>query len=403
VHRSRAIIASALAALLLLASVSPALGATRAELEKHRRAAEEARRRAAAAEKLAGKLAGEVSALDKRIEALQREADAMDPDIAKATKRTNGLAREVAVLRLECAETESRIASTQAEYDRQSELLADRVNSSYRQGDWFYLDMLLGSADINDLIARTELVSRVIESNNNVAAQLDDTKQALARDKVKLDRSLKAVSLKKREAEAIEDKLRGLRAAQERKAAQQEAVQVEKANLMRSSRKNARKLRALAEQEEAESDRIAAELGGNGSGHFAGSMAWPVPSSHRITSPFGMRICPFHGRELHPGIDIGRATAGGPSLMGASIVAAGAGRVMYAGYRGGYGNTVIIDHGNGVATLYAHQSAIRVRSGQKVSKGQRIGSVGSTGNSTGPHLHFEVRVNGQPKNPLSYR
>jgi murein DD-endopeptidase MepM/ murein hydrolase activator NlpD len=123
-----------------------------------------------------------------------------------------------------------------------------------------------------------------------------------------------------------------------------------------------------------------------------------VPSSYRVTSPFGPRICPFHGRELHPGIDIG-APSGSP------IVAAGAGRVTYAGGRGSYGNVVMIDHGNGVVTLYAHQrtGGIKVGVGQSVDKGQRIGTVGSTGNSTGPHLHWEVRVNGAAKNPMSYR
>ena len=126
-------------------------------------------------------------------------------------------------------------------------------------------------------------------------------------------------------------------------------------------------------------------------------MAWPVPASHRITSPYGWRICPFHGRELHPAIDIG-------APQGSSIVAAGSGTVIYAGYRGSYGNTIMIDHGNGVVTLYAHQASggFRVGRVRSVSQGQRIGTVGSTGNSTGPHLHFEVRVNGAAKNPMGW-
>ncbi len=106
----------------------------------------------------------------------------------------------------------------------------------------------------------------------------------------------------------------------------------------------------------------------------------------------------FKSRRFHTGLDIGAGS-------GSAIVAAADGKVISAGYRGGYGNTVMIDHGNGVVTLYAHQKSggIKVSVGERVGKGERIGSVGSTGYSTGPHLHFEVRVNGAPKNPASYR
>ncbi len=401
-HRTRALIAVLL--VWVLACANPAAAATRAELDQHRDKAAAARKKAEEADALAKRLAGEVRALEAEIEALQKQADALDPKIAKAASRTNALRREVAELRAETDALQTEIDETQAELETQRQLLAQRVQSTYKQGTWFYFDVLLGSQDFGDLIARTELVSRVIEANNDAAEDLSATRESLAKTKVKLDRSLKAAAMKKREAEAVENELRRLRNARQAAADQCEATQNRKAELMADSKRNAARLRALAEEEEAESRRIAAELYGTGSGYFGGVMAWPVPSSHRITSPYGWRICPFHGRELHPGIDIGRATAGGPSLQGAAIVAAGDGTVIYAGYRGGYGNTVMIDHGNGVVTLYAHQASggIRVNTGQQVSRGDRIGTVGSTGNSTGPHLHFEVRVNGTPKDPMGY-
>ncbi len=401
-HRRRALIAASL--ILAFACSAPAHGATRAQLEQHRDKAASARKQAQEAEALAERLAGEIRALDAEIEAFQKQADALDPRIAAAARRTEALRREVARLRTEAAALQADIDRTQAELDTQRRLLAERVQSAYKQGTWFYVDVLLGSQDFSDLIARTELVSRVIEANNDAAEDLSATREALAKAKVRLDRSLEAVALKKREAQAVEGELRRLQNARQAAADQREATQNRKAELMADTKRNAARLRALAEEEEAESRRIAAELYGTGSGYFGGVMAWPVPSSHRVTSPFGWRICPFHGRELHPGIDIGRATAGGPSLQGAAIVAAADGTVIYAGYRGGYGNTVMVDHGNGVVTLYAHQASggIRVRTGQSVSKGDRIGTVGSTGNSTGPHLHFEVRVNGVPKDPMGY-
>jgi murein DD-endopeptidase MepM/ murein hydrolase activator NlpD len=377
---------------------APAAALSRADIEKHENAAETARKKAAAAEKTASRLANEVEVLDRRIEQLQGEADALTPRIQRAAKRTDQLHSEARRLKYECESTQAEIDQTQAQYDTQRALLSERVQSSYKQGSWFFIDMLLGSQDFDDLIARTTLVNRVIESNNNIAADLEATGRSLDAAKVKLERSLEAVTLKEREAANVEGDLRALRASRAGKAREQSAIQSQKSRLVADNRKNAKRLRALAEAEEAESDRIAAMLSGGGSGRFSGSMAWPVPCSSRITSDFGPRICPFHGKELHPGIDIGA-----PS--GSAIVAAGKGEVLYAGYRGGYGNTIILDHGNGVTTLYAHQRAggIKVSTGQRVTKGQRIGTVGSTGYSTGPHLHFEVRVNGTPKNPMSYR
>lgn len=404
--RSRAILACLLSLILAMAPATSAFAATRSQLDQHRQAAIEARRKAEQADALARRLAGEVATLDGRIDSLQKEAASLDPQIARATKRSGQLRGEVETLRAEVRSTQRRIDETQAEFDRQRSLLADRVNSAYRQGDWFYFDLLLGSSDFGDLIARTDLVTRVIRSNNDIAADLGQTKDSLGRAKVKLERTLRAVSMKRQEATAIEQELRGLQDTRQAKADEQQAIQSQKSDLMRNSRANAARLRALAEEEERESSRIAAELAraSHGSGAYAGTMSWPVPSSHRVTSPYGPRICPYHGRELHPGIDIGRPSPDGPSLQGAAIVAAGKGTVIFAGYRGGYGNTVMIDHGNGVVTLYAHQAGggIMVTEGQSVTAGQRIGTVGSTGNSTGPHLHFEVRINGTPTNPMNY-
>ncbi len=131
----------------------------------------------------------------------------------------------------------------------------------------------------------------------------------------------------------------------------------------------------------------AARPTGGGSPSASG-LIWPVLGP--VTSPFGVRW----GR-MHEGIDIA-------APVGTAIRAAAGGTVIHAGWLGGYGNLVIIDHGNGIATAYGHQSSVAVGSGQAVAQGQTIGYVGSTGHSTGPHLHFEVRVNGAPVDPLGY-
>jgi murein DD-endopeptidase MepM/ murein hydrolase activator NlpD len=397
-HRSRAHIASLLSLVLVFACAAPAFALTSADAQKHSQAAEAARKKAAQQQALADKLLKETARLDKVVDGLQAEADALDPQIASATKRSDRLRNEVQRLRSQIRVKQRQIDETQARYEVEQGYFEGRVEASYKQGELFYVQMLLSSADIGDLITRTEFVARAIKSSNDIAANLVGTRESLERAQVELDRDLETASVKRKQAEAAEQKVRDLQDARQAKTDKQDAVLGQKSALMADTRKNAKRLRALAEAEEAESARIAAELSGGGSGIYTGSMAWPVPSSYRVTSPFGPRICPFHGRELHPGIDIG-APSGSP------IVAAGAGRVTYAGGRGSYGNVVMIDHGNGVVTLYAHQrtGGIKVGVGQSVDKGQRIGTVGSTGNSTGPHLHWEVRVNGAAKNPMSYR
>jgi murein DD-endopeptidase MepM/ murein hydrolase activator NlpD len=392
--------------LIAALTVAPlAFAATESELRDHEQAAADARKAAAAEDAKADQLAAEIRGLDSRIDAIESDIAALADDIAAATERTSRLETEVTQLRGEVSSKESEIAATQAEYERQQGLLAGRIQESYKQGDLFFLEMLFSAKNIEDLIARTTLVQRVIRQNGEIADDLKTTQLSLEKAKAELDRILEAVNTKRQEAAAEENRLKTLRSQHASKLAEQKSAQDNKASLMAESKENADRLRKLAEAEEAESARIARELYGNGSGYYAGIMAWPVPGFYRIASPFGYRIHPILGyKKLHTGIDIGRNLSPAQSIDGATIVSAGDGTVIYAAYRSGYGNTIMIDHGNGVVTLYAHQrsGSFKVGVGARVSKGQAIGRVGSTGLSTGPHLHFEVRVNGTCVDPMKY-
>lgn len=395
-----------LTAAVFLPVATPASGVTSDDAAKHRQKAAEARKDAEAAEERASALLKETKALDERIEELQSELGELAPVISEASSRTDRLNGEVSELRSRVTEKERKIEVTQREYERQQKLLSGRMTTSYKQGSTFLIDLLLEAHDIKDLIARTSLVQRVIADNERIASDLADTRDALEVQRDSLDRDLQAVQAKRAEASAEEGRLKRLRSQRTGAMNEQQSAQNAKLGLVKENKANAERLRKIAAEEEAESARIEAELSGRssaGSGVYNGVMAWPVPGFYRISSPYGYRIHPIFGtRRLHTGIDIGRD--GGRSIDGASIVAAGDGEVIYAGYRGGYGNTVMIDHGNGVVTLYAHQRSggIKVSNGQSVSKSQRIGTVGSTGYSTGPHLHFEVRVNGAPVDPMPY-
>ncbi|MCE5203609.1 MAG: peptidoglycan DD-metalloendopeptidase family protein [Actinomycetia bacterium] len=404
-RRRRALRTLGTFAIVLALLGTPLAGAaTRAELDAHEQAASDARQAAKEAEQRAQDLASQIESLEERMTAIERDIAALADDIQQAEARTDRLQQEVDGLRAEVRAKESQIASTQAEFDEESALLAARMQESYKQGDLFFIELLLGSKDIQDLIARTSLAQRVMRQNQEAAQELKETRISLESAKAELDRTLEAVDIKRSEAAAEEKKLKDLRAKHSAQLAQQKAVEDEKSALFAANKAEAKRLRALAEAEEAESERIARELYGNGSGYYAGEMTWPVPGFYRISSPFGPRICPFHGREIHSGIDIGRNLDPPKSIDGAAIVAAGDGTVIWAGWRGGYGNTIMVDHGNGVVTLYGHQQSggIRVSKGQHVKEGMRIGTVGSTGYSTGPHLHFEVRINGTPVDPMKY-
>jgi murein DD-endopeptidase MepM/ murein hydrolase activator NlpD len=397
-HRIRAYISTAVAVVLLSLSVVPAFAVSQADLQKHQRAADAAKSQAAAASALAKSLSDQAAALDKRIDALQVDVDKLDPIVAEAERNRVSLQNQVERLRRNVASLERSISKTQREYDRQSALLEKRMISAYREGDWYYLDILLGAKDFGDLIDRSEFINRVLESNRKDAIELDRTKNSLEDSKDKLQVTLSQVSVKRAEASAVEKRWRALRDQREAKVAAQQAVYGQKKSLLAATRKNIAKLKAIAAAEERESDRIASLLAarGGGSGIYNGVMQWPVPASYNITSPFGWRMHPILGyRRFHAGVDIAAAS-------GSAIVASGSGTVIQAGYDGGYGNVTMVDHGNGVVSVYAHQSGIDVSVGSHVSKGERIGAVGSTGLSTGPHLHFEVRINGNPVNPMNY-
>ncbi|MCG2806686.1 MAG: peptidoglycan DD-metalloendopeptidase family protein [Coriobacteriia bacterium] len=405
--RSRAYFIALLALAMALSSVAPALGATSADLAASRQKAAEARKAAETAQATADQLKVEVQALDSKIASLEGKVKELEPKISQATSRTAKLKAEVEQLRARITQKQTEIVRVEADYDVQQQLLGARMSTSYKQGNMFYVDLLLGSKNFSDLISRTTLVQRVIESDQDIAAHLKSTKFDLENRKAGLGRALDEVQVKRTEAELVEKNLKSMRSQRQSAVDQQEGIQDQKAAMMVDNAANAARLRKLAEAEEAEARDIEKELAARssgGAGQYNGVMAWPVPGFYRVTSPYGPRICPFHGAEVHPGIDVGRNVDPEQSINGAAIVAAGDGTVIYAGYRGSYGNTVMIDHGDGLVTLYAHQQGggITVSVGAHVSKGERIGTVGSTGNSTGPHLHFETRVNGRAINPMVY-
>jgi murein DD-endopeptidase MepM/ murein hydrolase activator NlpD len=265
-------------------------------------------------------------------------------------------------------------------------LMGARLRTFYERGPLGYLDVLLGAVDFQDFLTRGYLVGRVVGGDLHLFRQVAEEQRQ--RDAVRADLAEREQQLADEHARWLASRAQSLHLAGERR------------RMLERVRGERYAQEAAIRELEAESARIAGIIRAGAPGQTGGldwtlqngALLWPVPG--RITSGYGQRIHPlFHTPEFHTGIDIG-------APWGAPVRAAADGTVLFTGWMRGYGMLVILDHGNGLSTTYSHLSSYAVGVGDRVQKGDVIGRIGSTGWSTGPHLFFEVRHNGQPVDPL---
>jgi murein DD-endopeptidase MepM/ murein hydrolase activator NlpD len=358
------------------------------------------------------------SVLDEQMQLTQQEIDNVQAQID-----------EYAAM---IAQKEIEVQEAQAAEDEQLDLYKKRVRTMEEDGAVSYLEVIFQANSFADLLARIDLVGEIMEYDNQLYADLQAAKQATIDAKNSLESAKEEEEAAKAELEAKESELSGQIEESAQLIAQiEEDIQEYEdyqASIEASEAAVAAKISELVtqmEQEEAErkaaeeaakanqasnesdssdnsdnsasSDSSNDEFVSNGSGTVNGSFIWPAPDSHYLTSYFGWRIHPIYGYEkYHSGIDIGAS-------YGTNVLAADGGTVIISDYdAGGYGNYVVISHGNGLTTLYGHMSTVYVSAGDTVSQGDVIGLVGSTGASTGPHLHFEVAIYGERTDPLNY-
>ncbi len=284
------------------------------------------------------------------------------------------LLAEIEDVKTEIAETTSQLEAKQEEVDAQSEALNKRLVVMYKTGTVGFVDVILSSEGITELIQNVNVVQKVLENDQNLLKELQDQYKEIEELKAKQEEQQKELEDKKAEVDALKEEY-------EKLADDYEAQEEE--------------LNAEADKLAAEAAAAAANQGGSFSP--SGTYCWPTQSNYIITSNYGYRICPFHGSEYHNGLDI--CLSGGS--YGKPVYAIGDGVVTRASWYGGYGNCITVNNGNGIIALYGHLSGYNCSSGQTVSKGQVIGYIGSTGNSTGAHLHFTVFKNGSAINPWS--
>jgi len=315
-------------------------------------------------------LSNQIKQLESAINSTENEINNLKGDINKTEQQINVV--------------QTNLATVEQEMAVQNEELQKRLRTMYKNGDVGLVQILLGSEDITDFMTNMDMVQKIFDNDVEVLKIMEEQH--------------KQIEAQKRELEGLQAQLVSEKQQEADKQASLQASRGEVASLKAQVASDNKALAAEIDALNAEANRLIEEikrLQGD-QAYTGGEFAWPSASSTRVTSEFGNRIHPIlKVKKLHTGIDIGAAA-------GTKVLAANSGTVIKAGWNNSYGNVVMIDHGGGIVTLYAHNSKLLVSTGDPVSKGQNIALVGSTGQSTGPHIHFEVRVDGQYQNPRNW-
>lgn len=329
--------------------------------------------------------------LDDKIKNLDSQIKEIEENIKSTEDKIEGLNVETEEAKKEIQDLENKIKDNE-------DALGERlkvINNNYSMA---YIKVILSSNSLSDFFNNIYMVKEVIQQDRDLLKELDENKSLVEEKKKSLEDKVKEQELLKSSLESDNNKLESDKAEVEelknQLAKEEEELESQIAKII-AEEEAAAKAQAEAEAQKQQATSSSTSSGAS-SNAVVTSGSWPVPGYSRISSPYGYRIHPVTGASsIHTGIDI-------PAPTGTPVTAYDSGTVIYSGVQGTYGNTVMIRHNDGKVTLYAHNSALNVSVGQTVQKGQVVAKIGSTGRSTGPHLHFEIRVNGSHTNPMNY-
>lgn len=351
---------------------------------------------------LADDLEDQLADLQRQAEEQQAKTNEASAKVENVSERLRQIQEELRVATAEYREVKGQLDSvedkisdntellqkTEADLKVKNKKLQQRVRDIYINGQISYVDVLFGAKDFADLMTRMDVLKRIIKHDYDLIMKVKEEKATVENTRAQLEKD-------KAEAEVLVADAQAKKAKVEDKESEQQVL-LDQAIYDRDTSERMYEEIMAASQEVANMIRRSqmSSAGYSGAPAGAGGMIWPI--SGPITSEFGWRTHPIFGTaRFHSGLDIG-------GDYGMPIYAAAGGTVIYAGWISGYGNAVIIDHGGGVTTLYGHNDSLNVSEGENVAQGQVIAMCGSTGNSTGPHCHFEVRENGEPVSPYGY-
>lgn len=336
------------------------------------------------------------------------QSDIKDTQAKKKTQMEQKVALEEQIRALESqiSDTNDRIAALDGQLETKNEQIADiekrygeeyekykkRVKYTYEEGTVDYLSVILSADSFGDMLTRLDFVSMMIDRDK-------ETMDTLTGFKNELNDAKTAIEQTKQEQDALKNQLSSDKAAVDQKAKECDALLAQISATEDSLEAALAEAVKYEQQIEAEIKRITKELAKQNTVYVGGDYGWPLPggpSNYTVTSSFGYRYHPvLHYNKLHTGVDLGAS-------KGTAIYAANDGTVIKSTTSTAYGNYVMIDHGGGQVTLYAHMSQRCCSKGDKVKRGDLIGKVGATGYATGNHLHFEIIINGEYQNPMTY-
>ncbi len=328
----------------------------------------------------------EINQVKKQQKTLLDEIEELDAEMNKAQKELDDIQSQINSLNSDIKNKQKSIEEANKKQEEEEILLQKRVRAMYENGDVTYVKMLMDSSSVSDFIKRCELTDRMVEADKELFNSLTELKNQINKEVAELEESKVVVEAAKRVESENKQKLATSRSAKDSRA---KLLEKDVAELQKQLDRELEESQAI--------ERQLRELSGTSTVVSKNEdFIWPGAYSKVITCKYGPRIHPITKKNsTHTGIDIRAA-------LGTSVYAAASGTVIKACYNTAYGNMIIIDHGNGLSTLYGHATQLLVKVGDTVNQGDTIMKAGSTGYSTGPHLHFEVRKNGTPQDPKNY-
>ena len=315
---------------------------------------------------------------------IEAEIQILDSDLRALTLEIQKQEVQKEEMNMRIAESEQKIVDLIDEIDENNELLEERLRAMYINGTGGYLEVILKAENLIDALTRMDMIQLIVKSDVDLLKTINEQKTQVEELKVEQE-------TRRHELTAI---INDLNAKQDEVLIASRSKENYMVSLQDNIEEILRQEAAMEEQsKQIERDILAAQRAVEYAG---GELLYPLPGYYRITSPYGGRSHPITGVwSNHGGTDIW-------APYGTNILSSNDGVVIFAGYHYSYGNYIIVDHGGGIATLYAHCSKLLAWEGQAVTKGEAIAQIGSTGESTGNHLHYEVRVNGVRQNPMDY-